>query len=111
MAVSGILFIPAVSSHPQFADDGDEHASRRKQLLQASSQYVSTRSDRLGFRHVAKVLVRHLVRENAAKLFIVGALQEPHGHQELAASGIGSVDFALTCNAHAYVLKSARVIH
>ena len=23
MAVSGILFIPAVSSHPQFADDGD----------------------------------------------------------------------------------------
>jgi hypothetical protein len=56
-------------------------------------------------------LVRHFVREHAAKLVIVGALQESHGHQELAAAGIAGVNLALVQNAHAHVFQSARTIH
>jgi hypothetical protein len=80
-------------------------------LLQSGSQYVGTSAERLRFRHVAKVLVRHFVSENAAQLLIVSALQQSHGHQELAASGIAGVDFALVQNAHAHFFQSARAIH
>ena len=111
MAVGRIFFITAVGSHAQFADDRGQYASGWEQLLQARCQDISSGAERLLFSYVAKILVRYFVGEHAAKLLIGGALQESHGHQELAASRIACVDFALVQNAHAHLFQSARAIH
>jgi hypothetical protein len=111
MAIGLVLLTAAVLALDERARDRGHPAGPRNDLIENDRADPDAGAERLGLGHVAQVVVGTLVRHDREELVVIGLMEEPGGHVELAVAGVRRVDRRIVDDADLDLARRLRLVH
>jgi hypothetical protein len=110
--VCGILGIPAVwARDKKIGRERGQLSAGDTEGLKQYGRKISAGANGLQFRHVAKIRMGDLVRQDPRKLLVVGFLEQARRDIEFAATGVRGVDMRIIHNCDRHLIERNRMVH